>query len=163
MNVRMIVGILVLSGFVALTAEASPPRAVGDSLIKNPVDSVVRRVEQIPASLKTALARTFAQQVLYLGNPDQPLGEELSVPDRKESADRRLLFAFRSSGYYVVYVEYSPPAVHGAVMIYDTRTKRLPQFVWGAVDLNETYARSPRELIRRIMDRKLIEPPKVIW
>jgi hypothetical protein len=142
---------------------ASPPKAIVSDLARPSIGRRMTHVEELPTSLKSALARTFVQTTLYLGNPNQPLGEELSIGGKPHFPDRRLIFVFETSKFYVVYVEYGPPAVHASALVFDKTKAESLRFVWGGVDLRmPPFAASPGELAKRILAGKLRDG-RFIW
>lgn len=142
---------------------AAPPKTFVLDLAEVSLNRGMISVAELPPKLKVALAKTFGQRTLYLGNPDEPLGDEILVVGSPQHPDRRLIFAFQTPKYYVVYVEYRPPAVHASVLVFGkTSAKALP-LVWGGVDLRmPPFAKSPRELAKLIRTGKLREG-RFIW
>jgi len=122
-------------------------------------DRSITRVKDLPSRLQTALAKTFVQDKLYLGNPNQPIGAELLVKGDRQYPERRLIFAFETAKYHIVYVEYGPPAVHASILVFD----KAMRFVWGGVDLRmPPFAASPNQLAKMIRSGKLRDG-RFIW
>jgi hypothetical protein len=142
---------------------ASPPKAIVSDLAEVSLNQGITSVPELPPKLKGALAKTFGQRTLYLGNPNEPLGDEILVAGRPHYPDRRLIFAFQTPKYYVVYVEYRPPAVHASALVFGkTKAESLP-FVWGGVDMRmPPFAKSPGKLAKLIRAGKLREG-RFIW
>lgn len=153
---------LVLCSFFYGVVSAAPPAIMRD-LARPAIRGLTTRVENLPPSLRSALAHTFAQKKLYLGNPNQPLGGELAVAGKPDFPERRLVFAFESPNYYAVYVEYGPPAVHASILVFDKSKRKSPRLVWGAVDLHRPFAATRDEILRRIARGTLREEPGIIW
>ena len=123
-------------------------------------------VSTMPAPLRAALASTFHQPRLELANPGERWAGNVAVINEGEKlpAGRRLLFAFETSDLYVVYVEYSPPAVHTAVLIFDKSSRSRPAFVWGGTDLQlKPPARGAKDLIRMIGGNRFEEEAGTVW
>jgi hypothetical protein len=145
--------------FFSVVGSASPPKALMSDLTTTPLDRAITRVKDLPPRLQTALAKTFIQDKLYLGNPKEPIGGELLVSGDRQYPERRLIFAFETLRYYIVYVEYGPPAVHASVLVFD----KTIRFVWGGVDLRmPPFAASPKEVAKMIKLRKFREG-RFIW
>jgi hypothetical protein len=142
---------------------AYPPKAFVSDLAEVSLNRGVTSVPELPPKLKLALAKTFGQRTLYLGNPNEPLGAEIVFAGSPQHPDRRLIFAFETPKYYVVYVEYRPPAVHASALVFGkTKAGSLP-LVWGGVDLRmPPFAKSPGELAKVIRAGKLREG-RSIW
>jgi hypothetical protein len=100
-----------------------------------------------------------------MGNPGDPLAEELLIEGQQEYPARRLVFAFESSSYYTVYVEYGLPNVHASVLVFDKPGPKHTSghLVWGAADLRRPFARDRTNLIDRIKKAALFERPGLIW
>src|SRR5205814_10233806 len=118
-----------------VAALAAPPKALAPALARGLFGRTITSVRELPSSLKSTLAKTFVQKILYLGDPSQPIADELSIPGKPQYPDRRLIFAFETSKYYIVYIEYAPPAVHASALVFNKTKSESPQFVWGGVDL----------------------------
>jgi hypothetical protein len=157
-----LIGILALCLSLHAARASAPPEVVRD-LTDPRVGEMITRVQSLPRPVQSALARIFVQKQLYLGNPDQPLGVELSLPGQPDFPGRRLIFAFESPNYYVVYFETGPPAVHASVLVLDRPGRKSPRLVWGAADLHKPFARNRTELLRRLKSGRLFEHAKMIW
>jgi hypothetical protein len=120
-------------------------------------------VKKLPVPLKLALAQTFVQRRLDLGDPSQPIGNEILIAGDPQYPLRRLLFAFETQRYYVAYVEYGPPAVHASALVFEKTKAQPSRLVWGGVDLRmPPFAASPNELAKQILAGKLREG-RFIW
>jgi hypothetical protein len=155
--------IFFLWGFQNLVAMAAPPKGLISDLVGLAPNRGITSVGQLPPDLKLALAKTFDQKTLYLGDPNEPIGEEIIVGGRRQYPDRRMIFAFQTPKYYVVYVEYRPPAVHASALVFERKNPASLRLVWGGVDLRmPPFAKSPGELARLIVAGKLREG-QFIW
>jgi hypothetical protein len=158
--------LLVFVLYWSLLSIAKPaPSSIEYDLANPRVGEVKTRVDALPHWLQAALARTFKQKKLYLGNPNDPLAEELLIEGQREYPARRLLFAFESSSYYTVYVEYGLPTVHASVLVFDKPGPKRTSghLVWGAADLRRPFARDRTALLDRIKRATLFERPGLIW
>ncbi|HKP03479.1 MAG TPA: hypothetical protein VJU77_08985 [Chthoniobacterales bacterium] len=145
-----------------VAAWASPPKNLLIDLNDKSYGKEVVSVQKLPNHLKSALARTFVQDRLDLGNPTEPIGEELSVAGQPRYPDRRLIFAFETAHYYIVYLEYRPPAVHASILVYAKVNGKIP-LVWAAVDLRmPPFAKNRKELATLVKAGKLREG-RFIW
>lgn len=145
------------------TARATVPPEVMRDLSDRQVGKLITQVQSLPLPIQSALAKIFRQKKLYLGNPNQPLGVELSLPGQTDFPARRLIFAFESPNYYVVYFETGPPAIHASVLVVNKLERKSPRLVWGAADLHTPFAKDRSGLVRRIASGKLFERHRMIW
>jgi hypothetical protein len=155
-------GTLLLCLSVHIASAAVPPEVMRD-LAGPQVEKLITQVQNLPLPVQSALARIFHQSKLYLGNPNQPLGVELSLPGQADFPARRLIFAFESLKYYVIYFEVGPPAIHASVLVLNKRGRKSPRLVWGAADLHRPFAEDRSGLVRRIASGKLFEHRTMIW
>jgi hypothetical protein len=155
-------GTLALCLGVHIASAAVPPEVMRD-LAGPQADKLVTQVQNLPLPVQLALARTFRQSKLYLGNPSQPLGVELSLPSQADFPARRLIFGFESPKYYVIYYEVGPPAIHASVLVLNKRDRKSLRLVWGAADLHRPFAQDRSGLVRRIASGKLFEHRRMIW
>lgn len=161
---KQLVWIFVICWILEHSASASPPKAVMSDLAGVPFGRTMTSVSELPRRLKSALARTFLQKTLYLGNPDEPIGAEVITAGMPQNPDRRLIFAFETSAHYIVYVEYGPPAVHASALVFEKAKAGSLPFVWGGVDLRmPPFAKTPLELAKRIRGGKLRDERVFIW
>lgn len=144
-------------------ARATVPPEVLRDLADPRAGKMITRVQSLPRAVQSALVRIFVQKQLYLGNPDQPLGAELSLPGQADFPGRRLIFAFESPNYYVVYFETGPPAVHASVLVLNKPGRKSSRLVWGAADLHRPFAKDRADLLRRIASGRLFEHARMIW
>jgi hypothetical protein len=157
-----LIGTLVLCLSLHAARATAPPEVLRD--ITHPqVGKMITRVQSLPLPVQSSLARIFVQKKLYLGNPDQPLGVELSLPGQPDFPGRRLIFAFESPNYYVVYFESGPPAVHASVLVLNRPGRKSSRLVWGAADLRRPFAKDRTDLLRRIVSGRLFEHARMIW
>jgi hypothetical protein len=144
-------------------ASATVPPEVMRDLTDPRAGKMLTRVQSLPPPVQSALARIFVQKQLYLGNPDQPLGVELSLPGQPDFPGRRLIFAFESPNYYVVYFESGPPAIHASILVLNRSRQKSPRLVWGAADLHRPFAKDRPDLLRRIVSGRIFEHAGMIW
>lgn len=158
---KLIATLTLFLSLQAATATA-PPEVVRD-LSDRQTGKMITRVQGLPLPVQSALARIFVQKQLYLGNPNQPLGAELSLPGQRDFPGRRLIFAFESRNYYVVYFETGPPAVHATVLVLTRPGRKPSRLVWGAADLRRPFAKDRADLLRRIVSGRVFEHGRMIW
>jgi hypothetical protein len=148
-------------------AVAAPPSSVRTELAHVATPPVITRVAALPPPLRRSLARAFRAPRLELASVGERVRETdfHIVGDPESDADarapyRRLIFAFETSRHYVVYYEHRAP-IAGTALAF---TKdRVPKFVWGGVDFDEPWAKSPRALARRILRNRLIDDKPFYW
>lgn len=157
-----LIGTLTLCLSLHVARATVPPEVVRD-LTDPRAGKMITRVQNLPRPVQSALARIFVQKQLYLGNPDQPLGVELSLPGQPDFPGRRLIFALESPNYYVVYFESGPPAIHASILVFDRPGRKSSRLVWGAVDLRRPFAKDRADLLRRIVRGRLFEHARMIW
>ncbi len=161
---KRLVWMFVVCSILEVGALASPPKTVVSDLAGASLGRRITSVQELPSQLKFALAGAFTQKTLDLGNPNQPIGAEIVTAGTPHYPDRRLIFAFETPKYYVVYVEYGPPAVHASALVFDKTKSESLRFVWGGVDLRmPPFATSPGELAKRILAGKLRDDRGFIW
>jgi hypothetical protein len=107
---KQLVWVWLACSILQVTGLASPPRGLVSELAGAQLGRKMTSVKELPRELKFALARAFVQKFLELGNPNQPIGAEILTSGTAHYPDRRLIFAFETPQYYVVYVEYGPPS-----------------------------------------------------
>jgi hypothetical protein len=153
-----------LASIEATQALALPPRQVREELANLKVMHTLPGVGTFPAALKTSLAKTFHQRLLELGNPSDLIGGAVTYTgDPARSAPyRRLVFAFETPSFYVVYYKKGDPENAHAALVF-TKPNHAPRLVWGGGDLNTAAARSPHELATRILKGKLWDDKPYIW
>src|SRR5690348_15710543 len=93
------------------TASALPPPSVHQKLTHLQVLRTMRTVAAIPVPLKASLAETFHQKSLQLGNPSDLIGGSVTYTGdpARNAPCRRLLFAFETPTFYVVYYQHGDP------------------------------------------------------
>jgi hypothetical protein len=148
----------------ATEALALPPRQVREELANLKVKHTLPRVGTLPSPLKTSLAKTFHQRSLELGNPSDLIGGAVSYTgDPARSAPyRRLVFAFETPNFYVVYYQKGDPENAHATLIF-TKRDYPPKLAWGGADLKTDAAGSPHELATRILKGKVWDDKPYIW
>jgi hypothetical protein len=161
---KRLVWIFAVSCIWNVAALARPPKALVSDLARGSFGRTITSVRQLPSPLKSALGKTFVQKTLYLGDPNQPIADELSIAGKPQYPDRRLIFAFETPNHYIVYIEYAPPAVHASALVFDKTKAESPQFVWGGVDLRmPPFATTPRGVAKLILTGKLRDERGFIW
>lgn len=160
---KQLVWVCVVCSILQATGLASPPKGLVSELTGAQLGRGVTSVKKLPVPLKLALAQTFVQRRLDLGDPSQPIGNEILIAGDPQYPQRRLLFAFETQRYYVAYVEYGPPAVHASALVFEKTKAQPSRLVWGGVDLRmPPFAASPNELAKQILAGKLREG-RFIW
>jgi hypothetical protein len=160
---KQLIWVWVVCSILQVTGLASPPRGLVSELAGAHLGRRMTSVKELPVQLKLALAKTFVQRRLYLGDPSQPIGAEILTAGAPQYPERRLIFAFETPKYYVVYIEYGPPAVHASALVFEKTKAESLRLVWGGVDLRmPPFAASPNELAKQILAGKLREG-RFIW
>ena len=129
------------------------------------IKRTMTKVEDIPAPLRTALAKTFQQNSLELGNPHDRIGGSVTYtgdPSRR-AASRRLIFAFETKQYAFVYYESGDPENSAACLVFSVSNPQSPRFVWGGADMKKPFAKSPAQLRAKILHGKLPDNFPFIW
>ena len=147
----------------AATAFALPPPHVREELAKLHVVRSVSSVGALPAPLRTSLAKTFHQKSLELGNPSDLIGGAVTYTGdpARNAPYRRLIFAFETPSFYVVYYQHGDPENAQSALVF-TKQGHPPKLAWGGADLNAA-ARSPHELATRILKGKVWDDKPYIW
>jgi len=158
---------LVLTWFAVSSAGllGAPPAPALTELNSSKLTKFMVRTDQLPSPLRRALAKTFHQNDLKLGNPGELVGGSVTYTgDPARSAPyRRLIFAFETQRYAYVYYQKGDPENGAACLIFDITDARRPRFVWGGADLETHFARNPSELRNRIQHGKLWDDHPYIW
>jgi hypothetical protein len=162
---RLFLSTLCLAVLSTTTVTASL-ELIGKRLHRLEVKHTWHSVSALPVSLRTALAELFRQRSLEMANPGGQWAGNVSVirEGQRSPAGRRLLFAFETPDLYVVYLEYAPPAVHTAALIFEKNPTLRSVFVWGGNDSSlRARAKSPQELVRRIVAKQFDDEPGTVW
>lgn len=146
-------------------ATAAPPPDVMKELTSGNLRMIGRRVDDIGPELRAALAKTFHQRRLELGNPNAAIGGAVTYTgDPARSAPyRRLIFAFKTLNYAFVYYESGDPELSASCLVFDAQVQNEPRLVWGGADLKRPFARNPSELRIRIRNGKLFDDHPYVW
>jgi hypothetical protein len=158
--------VLLLSYALACSgALALPPSPVLADLNSLKVKKFIVRTDQISAPLRGALAKTFHQKALQLGNPKDLIGGAVTYTGDPErlAPYRRLIFVFETQRYAYIYYEKGDPELSAICLIYDISVPDHPQFVWGGGDLHRPFARNPSDVRERVVRRKLWDDKPYIW
>ena len=126
------------------------------------------KVDALPKSLRHSLSRAFRDpHHLDLASAGEPVRESevLIVGDRESEADarrpyRRLIFAFETRSFYVVYYEHRVP-VAGLALVFNKAGQH--QLIWGGIDFDEPWAKSPQALSQRILNNRLDDRSHPYW
>jgi hypothetical protein len=147
----------------AARASASPPPQVREELANLRVVRTLSRVPALPAPLKTSLAKIFHQKSLELGNPSDLIGGSVTYTGdpARNAPYRRLLFAFETPSFFVVYYQHGDPENAYSALVF-TKQDHSPKLAWGGADLNAA-AQSPQELATRILKGKVWDDKPYIW
>jgi hypothetical protein len=147
----------------ATTASALPPPSVRQELTHLQLLRTISTVAAMPAPLRASLAKTFHQKSLQLGNPSDLIGGAVTYTgDAARNAPyRRLLFAFETPSFYVVYYQHGDPENAQSALVF-TKRNHPPKFAWGGADLKNA-AKSPHELAQRILKGKVWDDAAYIW
>jgi hypothetical protein len=142
---------------------ASPSPQVRQELANLQVVRSFPNVRTLPALLKTSLAKTFHQKSLALGNPSDLIGGAVTYTGdpARFAPYRRLVFAFETPIFYIVYYQHGDPENAQSALIFSKRDKP-PKLAWGGADL-QSAARSPQELVKRILKGKVWDDKPYIW
>ena len=147
----------------ASTASALPPPSVRQELTHLQVLRRISTVAAMPAPLKASLAKTFHQKSLQLGNPSDLIGGAVTYTGdpARNAPYRRLLFAFETPSFYVVYYQHGDPENAQSALVF-TKRNHPPKLAWGGADLKNP-AKSPQELAQRILKGKVWDDEAYIW
>jgi len=145
------------------TASALPPQSVRQELTHLQVLRTISTVAAMPAPLKASLTKTFHQKSLQLGNPSDLIGGAVTYTGdpARNAPYRRLIFAFETPSFYVVYYQHGDPENAQSALVL-TKQDHPPRLAWGGADLNAA-ARSPHELATRILKGKVWDDRPYIW
>jgi hypothetical protein len=147
----------------AAKASALPPPEVRQELTQLHVVRNLPSVQTLPATLKTSLTKTFHQKSLQLGNPSDLIGGAVTYTGdpARFAPYRRLVFAFETPSFYVVYYQHGDPENAQSALVF-TKRDRPPRLAWGGADLKNP-AKSPQELAKRILKGKVWDDKPYIW
>jgi hypothetical protein len=148
---------------VAIDASASVPPQVRQELAHLQIVRSLPNVGALPLRLQTSLAKTFHQKSLQLGNPSDLIGGAVTYTGdpARNAPYRRLVFAFETPSFYVVYYQHGDPENAQSALVF-TKRDRPPRLAWGGADL-KAPARSPTELAERILKGKVWDDKPYIW
>ena len=163
-----------MRALAALLLIAMPPPAVATP--RQDIRAELRQIKDarpvydvrgMPKALQRSLVRIYRDRHLDLASTGEPVREfhGLIVGDPESGADsrrptRRLIFAFETSSFWVVYYERRAP-VAGAALVFAKSPQ--PEFLWGGVDFDQPWARSPRALAHRILQNRLNDEHDYLW
>jgi hypothetical protein len=156
--------LLVGIAFAAAThALASPPSQLRQELAQLHGARSITSVAALPSALKASLAKTFQQKSLQLGNPSGLIGGSVTYTGdpARNAPYRRLVFAFETPSFYIVYYEHGDPENAQSALAF-TKRDHPPKLAWGGADLNPR-ARSPHAVATRILEGKLWDDKPYIW
>jgi hypothetical protein len=148
----------------ATQASATPPTQLRQELAQvTRRAQVVTSVAALPAPLKASLAKTFQQKSLELGNPSDLIGGAVTYTGdpARDAPYRRLLFAFETTSFYVVYYQHGDPENAQSALVF-TKRSHPSKLAWGGADLKNP-AKSPQELAQRILKGKVWDDEAYIW
>jgi hypothetical protein len=158
--------------FMALSAvspnilSAVPRQALTD-LANAREYNVVRTKSQLPSKLRHALAKSFKQKYLDMADAGKPFAQTdfaIRHSDASVLPTRRLLFAFGTPTYFVVYYESNDVGLGANALIFQISASGNATFVWGGVEKDYAdLAKSPRDLVSRLQQEKLIDDRHFIW
>lgn len=162
---RRIAGLMFLLVLQGPLQAATVPKDIIASLSRDSVLRTWRIVAALPLGLKHSLEALFKESSLEIADPNTALSDTFEIEgNEKPPPDKRLIFAFETSSFYVVYVEYGPPAVHYAVLIFRRDRLSSPKFVWGGTDLRPVQpVTSPSKLINSLSKGRFTYERGVIW
>jgi hypothetical protein len=140
-----------------------PPAELRQELTQLHRVPTITSVGALPAPLKTSLAKTFHQKSLQLGNPSDLIGGSVTYTGdpARNAPYRRLVFAFETDNFYIVYYEHGDPENAQSALAF-TKRDHSPKLAWGGADL-KSRARSPQEVATRILKGKLWDDHPYIW
>jgi hypothetical protein len=151
----------------AATAVAKPPATVLEELQRSERRPVWTRADQLPVSLRSALAKTFEQKRLFVADARAPYQDSCSVivvgSNYKPLPNRRLQFAFATDRYFVVYYEQGGYGHSADVLVFSRPAAGASKFIWGGAEAVMDPARTPAELVGRIQRGKLMDDLAYIW
>jgi hypothetical protein len=148
-------------------AAAKAPAKVVDDLSRARATDVATRVAQLPKPLRTALAKSFRQRALFIADAGQPFQVTDFIiirPGQKELPFRRLIFAFRADRHFLVYYQMGGYGQSLSALVFSAPIRGRCEFIWGGVELDyEKPAKTPADLIRRIVRHKLMDHLPFYW
>src|SRR5438132_404721 len=147
----------------ASSASALPPPPVRQELAHLQVLRTMSALGAMPAPLKASLTKTFHQKSLQLGNPSDLIGGAVTYTGdlARNAPYRRLLFAFETPSFYVVYYQHGDPENAQSALVFKKRN-HPPKLAWGGADLKNPV-KSPQELAQRILKAKVWDDEAYIW
>lgn len=148
-------------------AFAAVPDGVISDLSNAREFKVFKKTRDLPTQIKTSLAKAFKESTLEMadaGNPFQKTDFGIQRPKARVLPSRRLIFAFGTSRYFVVYYESSAVGLGANALVFRIDTSGSANLVWGGVEKDYgNLAKNPTRLINRLRERKLIDDQKFIW
>lgn len=157
----------VLGFFLAFCgSRAAPPPSVQQDLTNLGLVETVTDVARLPRNVRAALARTFHQKSLRLGNPSDRISGAVTYPgDPDANAPyRRLIFAFRTHGFFYVYYEKGDPELSAACLAFPGLSLNSVKLIWGGADLNRGFAKNPQQLATRVLaGKKIFDDRAYYW
>jgi len=151
---------------IALIMLLSGSKASADnSLFRDlTVDSslrVYRSVRGLPSVFRENLRGALDQERLVIAEPGEPFQTSDAVivkEGEQPRPTRRLIFAAGNEDVRLFYYEVGGYGGGGAtVLVFKCDAKGVCKVAWTGVEFTRRYARSPKELIARIVNRKIQE------
>lgn len=162
-------GILFITSFFVRVAPVlgKVPDAIKEELTTKPITQIMLQTDHLPVELRVALASSFNQKELFLANAGASFQETDAVvveAGSKPLPARRLLFAFRTGPYYVVYYESGGYGLAASALVFSAAASGHYSLLWGGVERDyDKLARTPNELIERIARDKLLDNRAFVW
>jgi len=159
--------ILVCMFGLTSSLQAEVPQSILNDLSTIREERVCKTTQNFPPQIRRALARTFRQKKLEMADAGMPF-QQTDFAIRRAGAPvlptRRLIFAFETSRYFVVYYESIAVGLGANALIFRVNPSGHVTLVWGGVETDyANLAKSPHNLVRRLRLHKLIDDQPFMW
>jgi hypothetical protein len=166
MKILLLVAVAGSTFYLADPVAAGVPPSVTRDICGGQVFEFITRQQMLPANVRVALAKTFQQKKLLLANPGEDFQQtDFAVikPGHAGLPTRRLLFAFRTASYFVVYYESLSAGLGANALVFSINGKNA-KMSWGGVEVDhDKLAKNPAELMKRICNGRLISDRAFFW
>jgi hypothetical protein len=116
--------------------EAKAPPEVLHDLPTADFRHVVTRVKELPAPIRSALAKAIGQRSLFMadaGRPFQDTDFVIIKPGYQPLPTRRLYFAFRTSRFFIVHYQAGGYESAAKTLVFSYQSSAAIRDIWGGV------------------------------
>jgi hypothetical protein len=156
-----VAAVCVLFFTVIGTAHALPAEMRRD-VLRPKVARVDRVLATVPADVKRALQRLFAEPKLSMADAGAEFRETDTVAGRQDDLPvRQFVLGFETADLYYVYYRAGGFESAGKLVVFK-RTGRNYRFIWGGVEFGSAPG-NPVDVIRRLRAKRFDDSKAFLW